>query len=69
MKRSSPPSDLPDLERDLPVSAEDVAELQRLRVTAGPPALTHPEELSPPWPSPPDVAKRPTAAGRETFEL
>jgi hypothetical protein len=69
MRRSSPPSELFDLERDLPVSAEDVAALRRLRGIGGSSPLTHPEELSPSWPSPPDVATRPTAAGREPFEL
>ena len=66
---SSTPPELPDLEADLPTTAEDVAVLARLRPRPEAGLLTRIELLQPPdWLPPPRDRAR-TSAGWEPFEL
>ncbi len=65
---SSLHSDFLDL-TGLEITPEDVAALRRLREPRSQSLLEHPELLAPSWPAPGDLSRRPTAAGREPFEL
>ena len=67
---SKRPSDLLNLERDIPTTPEDIRALEENRPRGGADWLQQLEELSKQFPvSPEELARRPTFEGCEPFEL
>lgn len=67
MKSTRP--DLLDLENDLPTTPEDIQALRRNRPRPSTDWLKELQELADQFPASWEVRRRPTAEGREPFEL